>query len=147
MNRLALILLSVLAVAGCSHVANRIQERQAVFSSLDPSTQEKLKKGEVDVGYTPDMVYIALGNPDEKHEKLLPTGVRQTWIYHSYYQEYQGTAVSYYRHAIYYPPTRSYIVVVEPVSTPVYADRASERLRVEFVNGKVSAIEQMKDQP
>ena len=147
MKHLVLLLLATagLALCGCSSVKSRIDERPGVFASLDPATQAKIRKGEVDLGYTPDMVYLALGEPSSRHQDLTPGGVKMTWVYHQYYQDYVGTNVAYVRRVVYYPPTRSYIVVVEPVPQDVYAPRAEDKVRVEFQNGKVSAIEQAKD--
>ena len=57
---------AALLLAGCSTFESRSKEKAAVFNSLDTSTQERLKKGEIALGDTAEMVYLALGNPDER---------------------------------------------------------------------------------
>lgn len=55
---------AVLLVAGCVSPQNaRIQEKSAVFASLSPRQQQLIKAGRVKVGFTTDMVYLALGKP------------------------------------------------------------------------------------
>ena len=135
-----------LLVSSCSTVDNRIKEKSAVFASLDPQAQARLKQGMIDVGYTMDMVYIALGKPDEVRDKTTAKGRETTWIFKNYWQEYQGSAVVGYHRYVYYDPTaKAYRVYYEPVRTEVYRERTEERTRVSFVDGHVTAIEQAKD--
>ncbi len=55
---------AVLLAAGCvSTQSARIQEKSAVFASLTPRQQQLIKAGRVKVGFTTDMVYLALGKP------------------------------------------------------------------------------------
>jgi hypothetical protein len=50
-----------------------------------------MQRGAINVGGTPEMVYIALGNPDERRDIL--NGRHATvWIYKTYWQQYEGTA-------------------------------------------------------
>lgn len=44
-------------------VAGRIAEKADVFNAADEATRENLRKGVVQAGYSPDLVYIALGTP------------------------------------------------------------------------------------
>ena len=142
---LTLLGLALLA-SSCSTVDNRIKEKSAVFASLDPQAQARLKQGMIDVGYTSDMVYIALGKPDEVREKTTDKGRETTWIFKNYWQEYQGsTVVGYHRHVYYDPAVKAYRIYYEPVRTEIYRQRSEERTRVLFVDGHVTAIEQVKD--
>jgi len=135
-----------LFVSGCSTVDNRIKEKSAVFASLDPQAQARLKQGLIDIGYTMDMVYIALGKPDEVREKTSVKGQNTTWIFKNYWQEYQGsTVVGYHRYVYYDATAKAYRVYYEPVRTEIYRARSEERTRVTFVDGHVTAIEQAKD--
>jgi len=51
------------ALAGCSTVSSRIQEKSAAFAALSPVKQDALRQGTIEEGDTPDLVYIALGKP------------------------------------------------------------------------------------
>lgn len=145
-RRFYLLPLALLALlAGCSTVDKRIQEKSSVFAGLDAATQEKLRQGVVEIGYTPDMVYIALGQPDDKREKVSATGREITWIYSSYTQEYAGTGVAGHRRTLVRDPaTQRTYIMWEPVVVDVYNNRIDDRIRISFRDGKVTVIEQAK---
>jgi hypothetical protein len=63
------------------------------------------------VGDTQDMVYVALGVPDEKRDRISEEGSETTWIYPTSWQEDQGRAlVGYRRHVVFDPGSRRYRV-------------------------------------
>jgi hypothetical protein len=135
----------LLALAGCHSIDSRIKEKQDVFDRLDPQAQDKIRQGVVEVGYTQDMVYIALGPPDAKHQKVTAKGDETTWVYKTYYEQYEGMEHVGYRRVVYFDPAdHVYHVYYEPVSTPVYSEHEEDNIRVTFVDGKVTAIEQNK---
>jgi uncharacterized protein YceK len=139
-----LVLLGCL-LGGCTSITSRIKEKSAAFAALDAPTQEKLRKGTVEPGYTLDMVYIALGAPDERTEMTTTHGHRVIWIYTTTHQEYMGSGqVGYRRVFVRNPSTGATYVYLEPVYTDVYRDRIEEHIRIIFQDGKVDAIEQTK---
>ncbi|MDB6093661.1 MAG: hypothetical protein JWM32_1223 [Verrucomicrobia bacterium] len=143
-NFLPLVLLALLA-AGCSTIDSRIKEKSATFAGLDAPTQEKLRKGRVEVGYTKDMVYIALGQPDERKEHVTGQGQTETWIYTSTYDEYAGTAhVGYRRRFVRDSRSGATYVYLEPVFSDVYQELTEETIRIIFKDGRVEAMEESK---
>jgi hypothetical protein len=99
-----------------------------------------------DIGYSEDMVYLALGKPDEKRERVTENGRTQTWIYNTYYTRYDGREhVGYHRRVYYDPLLRSYRVHYRPVFTDVYRDEKEERIRIVFTDGRATVIEQAKN--
>jgi len=66
-------------LAGCSTVAQRIEEKSAIFSQLGPETQESIQRGQVKEGYTLEMVYMALGRPNQVAST--PDGKSVIWTY------------------------------------------------------------------
>jgi outer membrane protein assembly factor BamE (lipoprotein component of BamABCDE complex) len=141
-----LLLLVASLLAGCSTFESRAKERPGVLSSLDGSTQNRLKEGNIAVGDTADMVYIALGEPDSKSTRTDASGTQTTWVYSTRWDEYQGTVVRGYRRVVLYDrASKRYFITYEPVRTDVYAEREEERLRIDFKDAKVTAIEQTKD--
>jgi hypothetical protein len=141
-----LICLVALVLSGCSTVQSRIEEKSAVFNALPAETQSRIQQGLVDVGYTPDMVYIAMGNADKVIERSTTDGNETVWIYNSYYQEYEGSRFAGYRRSVYYDNRiKAYRVFYEPVRADIYSDRVEEVARVVFKNGKVASIEQVKE--
>lgn len=140
-----LLLTALLVLAGCQNVESRIKEKPDVFAQLDVATQDKIKQGIIDLGYTQDMVYLALGEPDQKREALSATGQTVTWIYNSYYERYEGTRHAGYHRQVYFDPyLRTYRVHYRPVMVDAYSSEKEERIRVVFKDGKVTVIEQTK---
>ncbi len=79
--RFCLCLLLALGFAGCSTPDSRIQKNQASFSQLSPADQERIRRGEVAVGFTADMVTMALGEPDRRFTRTTDRGTVEVWAY------------------------------------------------------------------
>ena len=71
----------LLVLAACSSPQRRIERNQALFNTFPPAAQEKIKKGEVAPGFTPDMVLIALGKPARKHTRTTADQRQEIWSY------------------------------------------------------------------
>jgi hypothetical protein len=135
-------LLVALAAAGCSTFEKRARELPAVVAMLDAATQARLKEGKVALGDTADMVYLALGAPDEKHDQVSTDGGAIVWIYQHHWQEYRGERVMGYQ-AINAPASGggTPTTVYQPIQQSIYEDKQEERLRVTLKDGKVTVIE------
>lgn len=148
MNRIRLLGLlatgmALLALAGCDTFQSRAREKAQVYQSLPPDTQQRLQRGHISIGDTQDMVYIALGYPDEVRQVTTPQGQQTIWIYRSYWQQYEGQAwVGWHRVIVPAPNGRGYLVYHEPVTTDVYSTHVDEIIRVVFQNGVVQSVEQ-----
>jgi hypothetical protein len=130
-------------LSACSTFERRAKEKASVFGGLDTATQTRLEARQIEVGDTQDMVYIALGAPDEKREHLAADSRTTTWVYSAYWQEYQGTRlVGFRREVVFDPGSKSYRVYHEPDYQPIYAPRVEDRVRITFENGRVTVIEQ-----
>lgn len=138
-------LAALLFAAGCQTVDDRIKEKPDVYAKLDSATQDKIKQGIIDLGFTPDMVYLALGKPDEQRETISAEGRSEVWVYNTYYSRYDGTQFTgYYRRVYYDPAIRGYRVFYSPAYVETYRPEKEERIRVVFKDGKTSTIEQSK---
>jgi hypothetical protein len=130
---------------GCDTFDSRAKEKSAVYNSLPPRTQERLERGKINVGDTTDMVYIALGDPDEKRDVTNANGTQKVWIYRTYWQQYEGSAwVGWHRVIVPAPGGRGYVVYHEPITRDVYSTHVDEVIRVAFANDKVISVEQNK---
>lgn len=81
-------LLLTLFITGCESsggIPARAQEKSAAYGALKPWQKKYIDKGSVSVGFTPDMVYIAMGNPDKVDQADLPEGKAEMWTYSRYY--------------------------------------------------------------
>lgn len=138
-------LLAVFFVAGCETVDTRIAQNPALFAKLDEASQAKIKQGIVDLGFTEDMVLLALGAPDQKRETRSAAGSETVWIYSTYYERYDGTRFAGYQRRIYYDQhVNTYRVYYQPVFAETFRPESEERIRVTFRDGKVAVIEQSK---
>lgn len=131
----------LLANAGCSTMNGRIKEHEAMFRTLEPATQQRLREQRVEIGDTADMVYIALGRPTSRTERKSKDGTTMVWTYSVRGTEYAGTAVGHRRAVVIDPRTGRRMLIVQPVVANVYQETEEDLIRVEFKEGLVSAVE------
>jgi hypothetical protein len=143
-----------LLVPGCEtkNLSARIQEKSAVYASLTPEQRKNVESGTIEVGYTSDMVYLALGSPHQVQTKDTPEGKAEMWSYTNFYATGPASTVSFNS-----PGTR-YTMMQAPLSassrggaprtsasgdpTPTLglADIPSQTLYVFLFDGKVFEI-------
>lgn len=133
----SLLTLSLWFAAGCSSPDSRIKSNQAAFDSWPADVQAKVKTGQVAVGFTPDMVIMALGEPAGKSLRTTAAGTAEVWTFTKSKPHlsiglgmgsYSGGGTSYAGGAL--------------VSNDGF--RGDEWIRVIFEGGRVVAIEQRK---
>ena len=74
----------VLIATGCvSTPASRIAGSKE-FDTYPSAVQEKIINGQVDVGFTAEMVRLALGNPDRISSRQSSKGDSEVWSYDSH---------------------------------------------------------------
>lgn len=133
---------AVLLGTGCASFSSRTEEKSYVFDALPAETKQRLKEGEIRVGDTFDMVYIALGAPAEKRERVTQRQHETVWVYASYDRHYEGESfVGYQRVVTRQGLLGGYRVTYVPVTESVYHDRVEDRFRVTFNDGRVTEIE------
>ncbi len=88
-TRLYFVVLSTFALGllstGCESTGRsaRIQEKASVYATLSPSQKHLIQQGAIDLGYTQDMVYMALGKPTRTEASA--DGKATTWRFTNYY--------------------------------------------------------------
>lgn len=75
------VLVCALALAGCSTPASRIENNAATFASYPPAVQAKIRAGEIEVGYSAEMVALALGRADRVYRRQTAEGETEVWAY------------------------------------------------------------------
>jgi Small protein A (tmRNA-binding) len=73
-----------LALSGCSTPETRIAKQPELFNSLTPEEQQLIREGRVGMGFTPEMVKLALGDPDRVRERVDQSGRSEVWSYIAY---------------------------------------------------------------
>lgn len=129
----------VALVVGCSTPASRIQEKSDRFYSFPEEVQEKVRIGQVEVGYDYDMVYIAKGKPDRKYVRKTASGETEVWSYTrtEYWTDRQRVTG---RFRVHDADGRSR-TVTDSAWVDVRNEREFEQERVEFENGGVKSYE------
>jgi len=135
--RLLSLLLVVALLGGCSSTPDtRIAKNRGSFDSLPAETQQKIRAGQVEVGFTPEMVQLALGEPDRVFTRHSDRGDTEVWGYRTLGPRFSiGIGVGTFgRH--------SSVGGGLGVSTGGYDPE--EKIRVEFREGKVTAVDTLK---
>lgn len=136
-RRLLPLLAAAALLSGCASTPEkRIRQNPELFDSFPAEVQENLRSGRVEIGYTPEMVYFALGAPDRRVTRRTADEEREVWHYQGRYLTTDTIQV----HDPYGRFTR-----IEPV---IYIDRTTEhrytRARLEFVEDKLVEIQQVE---
>ena len=71
----------LLLAAGCSSVSSRIAKNRADYESWPMAVREKVAAGRVDIGFTPEQVRVALGDPDRGATRTTADGESESWTY------------------------------------------------------------------
>lgn len=136
-TRVLWLILPLVLLAGCSSTPDqRIAQNQAAFAQFPPDVQQNLRAGHIDVGYTDQMVLIALGEPARRLVRVDQTGRTDVWVYRRNAPRFSfGFGVgSYGRH--------SATSIGIDTSTGDYYD--DEALRVDLQQGRVVRIDYRK---
>ncbi len=115
----------------CSSPDSRIRKNQELFDSYPAEVQKNISAGKVDIGYTEDMVRMALGDPNETAVNKTAQGEVHVWAYTT---SSPGGSVSVGR-SVGSGRTRTGVSVGMGRSP-----QTSYKTVVEFRNGRVSKI-------
>lgn len=130
--------LCLAGLAGCASTPeSRIAANQAYFDGLPVAAQARIRGGQIETGFTPGMVQLALGEPSRRmvrHEAgaAEPTEV---WLYTTvdrHYERQQVEIVDIDGSPL-HRPARAWVTVLQ--------EREAVGLRVEFFGGRVRAWE------
>ncbi len=85
MNLRAVFILAVPALVACGcTTADRISRNPALFDSWPPLVQRLVEAGDIALGFTPDQVRMALGEPDHVYARTTAAGTDEVWGYRSH---------------------------------------------------------------
>lgn len=136
----------VLAAAGCNSTAARIRANPALFDSLDAVTQRAIRRGEVRLGFTPEMVQLALGQPTLTAGGMAGTEEDSTWIYRDFSRNENDYVIAGHRRRVVFDPVRrGNVIIVEPADPRTDRHRTPSSLHIGFRDGRVIALERVDD--
>ena len=73
--------LALLLALGCASTDKRIAAQQEVFDAYPAEVQEKIRAGEIAVGFTEEQVLMALGKPDRRTKVTADDAVADVWTW------------------------------------------------------------------
>jgi hypothetical protein len=135
MNRslAALFVVLALALAGCSTPSSRIADHRDAFNQMSPEAQRLIAAGRIDIGFSPEMVTLALGEPAHRFIRKSTTGDTEVWVYHDNKPQISigigGVSAG------------SHSAVGGGVGISTGGYDPDEKMRVEFSGGKVVTID------
>ena len=132
--------LLALLLAGCATPEKRIQQNQEVFDSFPVAAQARIRGGQIDLGFTPDMVRIALGEPHRQTLRRSADGEVEIWSYFDSTRRYDRQRVDIDGLSISGPGGLRSIGGSAWIN--VEQNREFIRTRVEFRNGVAATIEE-----
>lgn len=127
---------TLLLVACASTPESRIEKSPDAFAKLTPEQQQKVRAGQVAIGFDDAATRLALGEPDKVLQKTTASGDSEVWIYQDVYT-YPGAGPCYGAYFRYGLPSYCFF-------GPPTVQETKERMRVSFEAGKVTSIEKEK---
>ncbi len=128
----------VFSLAGCaSGPSARIKNDPETFSAFPQDVQENVRLGRIELGYTKEMVAMALGEPDRRLTRQREGAEERVWIYTEARPSVGlsfGTGFS--------TGSRGRTTGVG-AGVGTRRDRAEETMRVVFSEGEVTGIEKL----
>ncbi len=73
----------LLLLAGCSTPQTRARSNPDLMATLSPDERAQVEAGEIDLGFTEEMVQIALGDTDRRYVERTAEGETVIWAYHA----------------------------------------------------------------
>ncbi len=125
---------TLLLATGCvtSTPQSRISEHRETYRRFPSEVQRKISAGEVEIGFTEEMVMLALGKPGRKFTHAGSEGESEVWVYFKREPHVSiGFGVS----------SGGYSGVSTGVSMSTAANADDEVMRVVFHEEKLSSIE------
>ena len=129
---------AALWLSACSTIDSRIKESQSLFDGYPPEVQEKIRAGDIAVGFTPEMVEMAWGEPYRKDQVTGEDFVAEVWTWS---RNIPGVGIGmgsggYYGGNV---GIGTGVIVGEGA-------RREDRAQVEFRNGRVVTFRNLKDE-
>jgi hypothetical protein len=72
---------ALVLAAGCSTVESRIKSHQTSFDTWPAEIRDRVRAGRVAVGFTAEMVQVALGQPDRAFARTTERGSSEVWVF------------------------------------------------------------------
>lgn len=137
---MAFLVATLVGLAGCASTPDaRIAADRELFDQWPQEVQERVAVGEVEIGFTPDQVRMALGDPDRISRRTSAMDEAEVWIY-----EQKRSPISFSVGVGVGTSTGRHSSVGSGVSVGTGRIRYGEAARVVFIDGEVGSIEKTR---
>ena len=127
---------ALVLLAACSTPDTRIADHRAEFDKFPAEVQQKIRAGQVDVGFTPEMVRLALGEPDRVFSHQSATDASELWVYRDNRPRFSfGLGIG---------SAGGHSATSLGVAGSSGGRGPDEKVRVEFRQGRVTAVDYAK---
>lgn len=135
------IVAAVLGTVSATLVGCNTAKPPTSAATLEPTIRKKVEKGLIEPGFTPEMVYLALGKPTVPADGLADATRDGTWEYHRYNPDKRDFVRAGFRQRVVFDPSRrSDVIVTEPIDDKVLPHLRDSTLVITFRDGRVSEI-------
>ena len=135
-----LLALGLIALFGCASPERRIKKNPELFAALPSDVQEHIRNGKVQLGFNPDAVFLALGKADRTYSRQTANQQVEVWSYEAIeYRSEQQQVSGNFRYRDHKGRTRT---AYDTIWVTVQNEIHYEKVRVEFTDGVVTAIEE-----
>lgn len=124
----------LLGLSACATPERRIRANPELFEALPLEQRERVRQGEVSLGFSPEAVRLAKGNPHRVYRRQSAAGESSVWSYVRQERRSDSQWVDV--------PSRG--GRFHSVRVDVDHIREVEVLRIEFADGQVTAIEEIR---
>jgi hypothetical protein len=127
----------ILLTAGCATTRT-----PTTATRLEPEIRAKVEKGIVEPGFTPEMVFLALGKPSEPTESLVDATTNGTWIYRDFTRDDRALVkAGFRRRVIFDDGKKTDVIKTEPIDTKATPNLQANSLYITFRDGRVVEIQ------
>jgi hypothetical protein len=133
---------SLLLLIGCASPEQRIKKNPELYQSFPPDVQALVAQGQIAIGFTAEMVTMAMGPPNRIYSRVSSNGTSEVWSYTSKKTTTDRQRVN--ADVRYRDANGRYRTTSDWVTVDVARDIEYERVRVEFIDSKVAAIESLE---
>jgi len=69
-----------------------------LFTELPPEAQTRIQNGQIDLGFTSEIVYLAFGEPTRKYTRRLAEKTQEIWVYERTHRRYRHHGGHFHPH-------------------------------------------------
>lgn len=139
--------LALLAAAGLLLATGCATTRTPTTATkLEPAIRAKVDKGVVEPGFTPEMVFLALGKPSEPTESPVDAATNGTWVYHNFTRNDRDLPKAGYRRRVVFDAAKqSDVITTERIDLKAPPHLQANSLYITFRDGRVVEIQRVAE--